>query len=98
MVSRILNGVYKLLDGISHQKVGEVMRLEVENPMVLGTIEPVNCVPTFRYIEKEERDIYGTLIVGNDEYFEFPNDDTVHIDNIHMYLETHFNVAFCTKK
>lgn len=37
--------------------------IEVENPMVLGTIEAVNNVPTFKYIETDFRDIDGSLIV-----------------------------------
>jgi len=83
-----------------HQKEGEHMRqlMEVENPMVLGTIEAVNKIPTFRYIETEFRDIYGSLIVYNDDYMEFPNGDIVHFDNIHTYLEGHYNAVFCTKK
>jgi len=83
-----------------HQKEGEHMRqlMEVENPMVLGTIEHVNKIPTFRYIATEFRDIYGSLIVYNDDYMEFPNGDIVHFDNIHTYLEGHYNVVFCTKK
>lgn len=74
------------------------MNLLVENPMVLGTIEPVNQVPTFHYIEKDFRDVYGSLIVSNDDYMKFPNGDVVHFDNIHTYLETYFGAAFCTKK
>ncbi|MFJ7922102.1 hypothetical protein ACIQ6U_20425 [Lysinibacillus fusiformis] len=72
--------------------------IEVENPMVLGTIEAVNSVPTFRYIETDFRDIYGSLIVFNDDYMEFSNGDIVHLDNIHTYLEDHYNAKFCTKK
>jgi len=74
--------------------------LEVENPMVLGAIEHVNKVPTFRYVESivDSRDIYGSLIVFNDDYMEFSNGDIVHMDNIHTYLEDHYNAAFCTKK
>ena len=74
--------------------------LEVENPMVLGTIEPVNNVPAFHYVEMEKdfRDVYGSLIVFNDDYMEFSNGDIVHMDNIHTYLEDHYNAAFCTKK
>ncbi|MFJ8513386.1 YqaI family protein [Lysinibacillus xylanilyticus] len=73
--------------------------LEVENPIVLGTIEPVNNVATF-YVEMERdfRDVYGSLIVFNDDYMEFSNGDIVHLDNIHTYLEDHYNAAFCTKK
>ena len=76
------------------------MNYQVENPMVLGTIEPVNKVPTFRYVEvvKDFRDIFGSLIVYNDDYMEFPNGDIVHLDNIHTYLEDHYNAVFCTKK
>lgn len=83
-----------------HRKEGEHMRqlIEVENPMVLGTIESVNSVPTFRYIERDFRDIYGSLIVYNDDYMEFPNGDIVHLDNIHTYLEDNYNAKFCTKK
>ncbi|WP_445478019.1 hypothetical protein ACULLL_16795 [Lysinibacillus irui] len=40
--------------------------MEVENPMVLGTIEAVNNVNTFQYIERDFRDIYGSLIVYNE--------------------------------
>lgn len=74
--------------------------IEVENPMVLGTIEDKNSVPTFRYVEtvKDFRDVYGSLIVFNDDYMEFQNGDIVHMDNIHTYLEDHYNAAFCTKK
>lgn len=72
--------------------------MEVENPMVLGTIESVNSVPTFRYIETEFRDYYGSLIVYNDDYMEFPNGDIVHLDNIHSYLEDNYNAKFYTKK
>lgn len=74
--------------------------MEVENPMVLGTIEPVNNVPTFRYVEmkRDFRDIYGSLIVFNDDYMEFVNGDIVHLDNIHMYLEDNYNAKFYTKK
>lgn len=74
------------------------MNLQVENPMVLGTIEPVNNVPTFRYIEQDFRDVYGSLIVSNDDYMRFENGDVVHFDNIHTYLETHHGATFCTKK
>jgi len=74
------------------------MNYQVENPMVLGTIEPINNVPTFRYVDIEFRDTYGSLIVSNDDYMEFPNGDIVHMDNIHTYLEDHFNAEFCTKK
>ncbi len=83
-----------------HQKEGEHMRqlMEVENPMVLGTIETVNYVPTFRYIKTDFRDLYGSLIVFNDDYMEFPNGDIVHFDNIHTYLEDNYNAKFCTKK
>lgn len=83
-----------------HRKEGEHMRqlMEVENPMVLGTIESVNSVPTFRYIERDFRDIYGSLIVYNDDYMEFPNGDIVHLDNIHTYLEDNYNAKFYTKK
>lgn len=92
----------KLLDGMPsiHRKEGEHMRqlMEVENPMVLGTIESVNSVPTFRYIERDFRDIYGSLIVYNDDYMEFPNGDIVHLDNIHTYLEDNYNARFYTKK
>jgi len=75
--------------------------MEVENPIVLGTIEPVNKVPTFRYVDSEAidfRDMYGSLIVYNDDYMEFPNGDIVHMDNIHTYLGDHYNAVFCTKK
>ena len=72
--------------------------IEVENPMVLGTIEAVNNVPTFKYIETDFRDIYGSLIVFNDDYMEFTNGDIVHLDNIHTYLEDNYNAKFCTKK
>jgi len=72
--------------------------IEVENPMVLGTIEAVNSVPTFRYIETDFRDIYGSLIVFNDDYMEFSNGDIVHLDNIHTYLEDNYNAKFYTKK
>ncbi|MED4886254.1 YqaI family protein [Lysinibacillus fusiformis] len=74
--------------------------IEVENPMVFGRIEDVNSVPSFRYIETDlrERDIYGSLIVFNDDYMEFSNGDIVHLDNIHTYLEDNCNAKFCTKK
>ena len=74
--------------------------MEVENTMVLGTIEPVNSVPTFRYVEmkRDFRDVYGSLIVFNDDFMEFQNGDIVHMDNIHTYLEEHYNAVFCTKK
>ncbi|MGN4127668.1 YqaI family protein [Lysinibacillus sphaericus] len=74
------------------------MNLQVENPMVLGTLETINRVPTFRYIENEFRDIYGSLIVSNDYYMEFQNGDLVHMDNIHTYLEDHYKASFRTKK
>ncbi len=73
---------------------------EVENPMVLGTIEPINKIPTLQYVEmkRDFRDVYGSLIVFNDDYMEFSNGDIVHMDNIHTYLEDHYNAALCTKK
>lgn len=74
------------------------MNLLIENPMVLGTIQTVDRVPTFRFVEKEFRDVYGSLIVSNDDYMEFRNGDIVHMDNIHTYLEDHFKASFCTKK
>lgn len=74
------------------------MNLLVENPMVLGTFEPVDNVPTFRYVEKEFRDFYGSLIVSNDDYMVFPNGDIVHLDNLHTYVEEHFDAEFCTKE
>ncbi|TKI50569.1 YqaI family protein [Lysinibacillus tabacifolii] len=74
------------------------MNLQVENPMVLGTLETVNRVSTNHLVEKEFRDFYGSLIVSNDDYMEFQNGDIVHMDNIHTYLEEHFKASFCTKK
>lgn len=74
------------------------MNLLVENPMVLGTIEPVNSVPTFQYVERDFRDLFGSLIVSNDDYMEFPNGDIVHLDNLHTYAEERFNAEFRTKK
>lgn len=75
--------------------------LQVENPMVLGRIEypaqPFESVSSCD-IEKVFRDVYGSLIVSNDDYMLFPNDDIVHMDNIHTYLEEHYKAEFCTKK
>lgn len=89
-----------LSQNLTKTKGGNSVRqlIEVENPMVLGTIEAVNNVPTFKYIETDFRDIYGSLIVFNDDYMEFSNGDIVHLDNIHTYLEDNYNAKFYTKK
>lgn len=74
------------------------MNLLIENPMVLSTIEQINHAPTLHYVEDDFRDVYGSLIVSNDDYMLFSNGDVVHMDNIHTYLEEHYKAEFCTKK
>ncbi len=74
------------------------MNLLIENPMVLGTMEQVNHASTLHCVEEDFRDVYGSLIVSNDDYMLFSNVDVVHMDNIHTYLEEHYQAEFCTKK
>lgn len=90
--------------GIPSERREASVMIQVENPMVLGRIEryPVPRLVVIdttdnNDIDNPNYDIYGQLIVSNDEYYVF-GDHVIHTENIGRYFEDYLKAEWRIKK
>ncbi|WP_346234538.1 hypothetical protein MKY04_12795 [Lysinibacillus telephonicus] len=80
------------------------MNFQVENPFVLGRIERCK-VPKLvvidtsdnNNIENPNYDVFGQVIVSNDEYYVF-GEHVIHIENLPRYFEDYLKAEYKVKK
>lgn len=78
--------------------------MQVENPMILGRIEhnkPTRLVvidtTDNNDIDNPSHDIFGQIIVKNDEYYVF-GEHVIHVENIERYFEEYLKAEWRQKK
>lgn len=79
--------------------------MQVENPMILGRIERHQQPPKLvvintaddNDIDNPAYDIFGHIIVRNDEYYVF-GEHVIHVENIERYFEEYLKAEWRQKK
>ena len=77
----------------------------IENPMVLGRINRQQRPPSITIIDitddddidDPDYDIFGQIIVKNDEYYVF-GEHVIHVENIERYFEEYLKAEWRQKK